>query len=162
MQINRVGSDPRHESEPDGQRQAVLRCQQTGRVGDRLSGGLHARRSLGSGTKSCKPIGPGPIAVGSTWHNVSVFRGKETELTYRLVGREAGRLVFEGTNKSATSTDDMSFEALPAGGSRITYQANIEFHGLIKLVGWAVQGQFDKLGDLTQVQMTRVINGLQP
>ena len=112
------------------------------------------------GTKSCKPNGPGPVAVGSSWHNVSVFRGKETELTYRLVRREPGRLVFEGTNKSATSTDDMGFDALPAGGTRITYQANIEFHGLIKLVGWAVQGEFNKLGDLTQAQMTRVINAL--
>ncbi len=112
------------------------------------------------GTRSCLPVGTGPVGVGSTWHNVSVFRGKETELTYRLLRREPDRLVFEGTNKTATSTDDMTFAPLPAGGTAITYQANIEFHGLIKLVGWAAQGEFNKLGDLTAAQMTRVVNAL--
>ncbi len=113
-----------------------------------------------SGTKSCKPIGAGPVAVGSTWHNVSVFRGKETELTYRLLTREADHLVFEGNNKTVTSTDDMSFAALPAGGTAITYQADIQFHGLVKLFGWVVQGEFNKLGDLTAAQMARVLNAL--
>ncbi len=128
-------------------------------VVDYLADFAHAQ-AWDPGTKSCKPTGSGPIAVGSTWHNVSVFRGKETELTYRLVERESHRLVFEGTNKSATSTDDISFDALPGGGTRITYRANIEFHGLLKLFGWAVQREFNRLGDLTAAQMTRVINAL--
>jgi carbon monoxide dehydrogenase subunit G len=130
-----------------------------GQVVDYLADFAHAEE-WDPGTKTCKPIGSGPLDVGSTWHNVSVFRGKETELTYRLVRREADRLVFEGTNKTATSTDDLKFTALPAGGTRITYQAHIAFHGLTKLVGWAVQGEFNRLGDLTQAQMTRVINAL--
>ena len=128
-------------------------------VVDYLADFAHAE-AWDPGTKSCKPVGSGPVAVGSTWHNVSEFRGKETELTYRLLDPEPNRLVFEGTNKTATSTDDMSFASLPAGGTAITYRANIEFHGLIKLFGWAVQGEFDKLGDLTAAQMTRVVNAL--
>lgn len=111
------------------------------------------------GTRSCTPAGAGSVQVGSTWRNVSVFRGKETELTYRLVRLESDRLVFEGNNKTATSTDDLTFSVVP-GGTSVSYQANIEFHGIIKLFGWVVQGEFNKLGDQTAAQMTRVINAL--
>ena len=111
------------------------------------------------GTKTCTPTGSGPVQVGSTWHNVSVFRGKETELTYRLITREDRHLVFEGNNKTATSTDDLTFAPV-TGGTSITYRAHIRFHGLVRLVGWAVQGEFNKLGDRTVAQMTRVLNAL--
>ncbi len=112
------------------------------------------------GTQSCRPIGAGPVAVGSTWHNVSTFRGKQTELTYRLVRRNADRLTFEGKNKSATSTDDLTFVAAPIGGTTITYRADIRFSGLIRLVGWVAQREFNKLDDQTAEQMTRVLNAL--
>ncbi len=111
------------------------------------------------GTKSCVPTGGGPVQVGSTWRNVSVFRGKETELTYRLLRREPDRLVFEGTNKTVTSTDDLSFRSVP-GGTSVTYSANLEFHGLIKLVAWVAQGEFNKLGDQAAEQLPRVVNAL--
>ena len=111
------------------------------------------------GTRTCTPVSAGPVGVGSTWRNVSVFRGRETELSYRLLVRENDHLVFEGNNKTATSTDDLTFTEVP-GGTSITYRANIAFHGLVKLVGWVVQKEFDKLGDQTVGQMTRVLNGL--
>lgn len=111
------------------------------------------------GTKTCTAVGSGPVEAGSTWRNVSVFRGKETELSYRLVTRERNRLVFQGDNKTATSTDDMTFAEVP-GGTSITYRAHIQFHGVVKLVGWAVQGEFNRLGDLTAAQLTRVLNAL--
>ncbi|MET3806245.1 carbon monoxide dehydrogenase subunit G [Nakamurella sp. UYEF19] len=111
------------------------------------------------GTKTCTPLQKGPVAVGSTWRNVSVFRGKEQELTYKLVTREPGHLVFEGTNKTVTSTDDMTFTSV-AGGTSVNYLANIEFHGLIKLFGWVAKGEFEKLGDKVEEQMPRVLNAL--
>jgi carbon monoxide dehydrogenase subunit G len=111
------------------------------------------------GTKSCTAVEAGPVKVGSTWRNVSVFRGKETELTYRLLRLDADRLVFQGDNKTVTSTDDMTFTAV-AGGTSISYLANLEFHGPIKFVAWLAQGEFNKLGDLVAEQMPRVINAL--
>jgi len=111
------------------------------------------------GTRSCVRTDDGPLAVGSTWHNVSEFRGKEARLSYRLVQREDNRLVFQGENKSATSTDNMTFTPVESGTS-ISYQAHIEFHGIIKLFGWIAQAEFNRLGDETVVQMTRVINAL--
>ncbi len=111
------------------------------------------------GTKSCSRIDDGPLKVGSTWHNVSVFRGRETELTYRLERRADDRLVFVGNNKTATSTDDMTFAGISTGTS-ITYHATIEFHGLARLVGPLFQKEFNRLGDLTAEQMPKVIDAL--
>lgn len=111
------------------------------------------------GTKSCTRTDSGPIQVGSTWHNVSVFKGKETELEYRLAEFDTGRLRFQGENKTASSTDTITVQATDTG-SAITYHAQIEFHGLAKLATPFLKSEFEELGDKTVAQMTSVINGL--
>jgi carbon monoxide dehydrogenase subunit G len=112
------------------------------------------------GTRSCTREGtPGPVNVGTTWHNVSEFRGRQTELEYRLTVLEPEHLTFVGRNKTATSTDDLTFG--PSGtGTAITYRAQITFHGLAKLAGPFLQSTFERLGDETQQQMTSVLNDL--
>jgi carbon monoxide dehydrogenase subunit G len=108
------------------------------------------------GTKSCTQTSQGPVAVGTTWHNVSEIKGRETELTYELVRLEDSHLTFVGRNKTATSTDDITVE--DAGtGARITYHASIEFHGVAKLAGPILQGEFDKLGDETRDSITAAV-----
>ena len=111
------------------------------------------------GTTSCVQESPGPIQVGTTWHNVSVIKGKETELTYRLDRSEPGHLTFIGENKTATSIDDIKI-AQSTTGSLITYHAQITFNGLAKLAGPFLQSEFERLGDETAEQITRVVNGL--
>ena len=109
------------------------------------------------GTVTCVQVSPGQVEEGTTWRNVSKFRGKETELTYRLDKLSEQELVFVGENKTAHSTDTIT--VIPAGdGSRITYRAQIEFKGLAKLATPFLKSEFDKLGDKTQEQMSRVIN----
>ncbi len=112
------------------------------------------------GTVSCRREGgPGPVEVGTQWHNVSEFRGRETELDYRLEVLEPDHLTFVGHNKTATSTDDITLT--PSGSATtVTYHAEIEFHGLAKLAGPFLQSEFERLGDATEKQLTQVINGL--
>lgn len=108
------------------------------------------------GTKSCTQESAGPVSVGTTWHNVSEIKGRETELTYELVRLEPGHLTFVGKNKTATSTDDI--RVTPSGtGSTITYRAEIEFHGIAKVAGPFLEGEFDSLGDETRDSLTSVI-----
>ena len=111
------------------------------------------------GTKSCTQQSPGPVQVGTTWHNVSVIKGKETELTYRLAELSADHILLVGENKTATSTGRHDGQAHD-GGSTITYHAQIEFHGIAKIAGPFLQSEFDGLGDKTAEQMTRAINAL--
>ena len=61
------------------------------------------------GTKSCIQETPGPVQVGTTWHNVSEIKGHETELSYRLEELSPTHIKFVGENKVATSIDDMTF-----------------------------------------------------
>lgn len=68
------------------------------------------------GTRECVRDGDdAEPAVGARWRNVSVFRGRRTELDYRLDRREERRVTFTGTNKTATSTDDFGFEETGRG-----------------------------------------------
>jgi carbon monoxide dehydrogenase subunit G len=120
------------------------------------------------GTKSCRRTDSGDIRVGSTWQNVSSFRGRETELEYTLRRLDPDHLTFVGKNKTATSTDDITFSSGDGvttissgdGVTTITYSATIEFHGLAKLAAPFLQSTFDKLADETEQQMTDVLNRL--
>lgn len=113
------------------------------------------------GTVRCtrKGTAAGPVVVGTSWHNVSQVRGKETELSYRLDRLEARRLTFVGENKTATSTDDITFTSV-AEGTQIAYDSNIVFHGLAKLADPFMRKEFERLGDETVEKMTGVLNAL--
>jgi carbon monoxide dehydrogenase subunit G len=110
------------------------------------------------GTVSCVQSSPGEVQVGTTWRNVSKFRGKETELTYRLEELAQDRLVFVGENDTVHSTDTMTFADAGQGGTEVTYHAQIAFKGLAKLATPFLKSEFDKLGDQTREQLTRVLN----
>lgn len=111
------------------------------------------------GTQSCVRVGDGPVGVGASWHNVSEFNGRQTELEYRLDMMEPGHLVFVGENKTATSTDEI--RVVPAGsGSKITYRSEVVFHGIAKVAGPFVQHEFERLGDKTVEGITREVGRL--
>lgn len=112
------------------------------------------------GTVTCVRITDGPVRVGTEWRNVSVFRGKETTLVYRLEQIAADRLVFVGRNKTATSTDTVTFGALPDGGTSITYRSEVVFHGLARLADPFLKKEFDRLGDELIGTMTAAVNKL--
>ena len=106
------------------------------------------------GTVRCDRVGVGPVQVGSTWKNTSKVLGRETELDYVLTTLEPDHVVLKGTNKTATSTDDITVE--PEGtGSKVTYHAHIVFNGIAKLAEPLMQRVFEKLGDETVEGITR-------
>jgi carbon monoxide dehydrogenase subunit G len=112
------------------------------------------------GTVSCVRVGDDPVGVGASWNNVSKVRGRETRLRYRLERWEPRRLTFVGQNKTATSTDDMTFAAATDACTQVRYDANIVFHGLAKLADPFLRGEFERLGDETVRAMTQVLNAL--
>jgi carbon monoxide dehydrogenase subunit G len=111
----------------------------------------HAER-WDPGTVSCQRQDSGPVRVGSTWRNVSEFLGRQTVLNYRLESLQPGHIVLVGSNKTATSTDDITVQDTPAG-SEVTYQATIELHGLAKLGAPVVAAAMQRLGDKTAAQI---------
>ncbi|MFJ5294660.1 MULTISPECIES: SRPBCC family protein [unclassified Streptomyces] len=109
------------------------------------------------GTVSCRRIDSGPLSVGAEWQNISEFRGRRTELRYTLTRRDAGRLVFVGRNKTATSTDDLSIEA-QGEGTRLTYRAQIAFHGAARLASPFLKREFERLGDEVSEQLPAAVD----
>lgn len=113
------------------------------------------------GTRSCtRSDDGGPVEVGSTWHNVSVFNGRETELTYTLVDRSDSRLVFVGENPTVTATDDIRVEPTDDGGCTVTYRADLRFKGLLKLAGPFLRREFERLGDEVERTLPPVLERL--
>ncbi len=112
------------------------------------------------GTVSCKQVTDGPVGIGTEWRNVSEFRGRETTLTYRLERIAEDQLVFIGRNKTATSTDTISFTAQDGGGTSITYHAHVVFHGLAKLADPFMKKEFDRLGDELVTTMATAVDKL--
>jgi hypothetical protein len=112
------------------------------------------------GTVTCVQVTEGPVGVGTEWRNTSVFRGRETTLTYRLEQAEATRLVFVGRNRTATSTDTVTFADLGDEGTSITYRAHVVFHGLARLADPFMKKEFDRLGDELIDTMTTAVNKL--
>jgi carbon monoxide dehydrogenase subunit G len=112
------------------------------------------------GTQSCVREDSGPVQVGSSWRNVSKFLGRETVLTYRLKVLQPGHITLVGTNRSATSTDDITVRDAPPNGSEVTYRANIELHGLARLGGPVVKAAMERLGDATASQIKQTVAAL--
>lgn len=109
------------------------------------------------GTVSTTRVDSGPIGVGATFHNVSKFRGRTTELDYELTDYEpSNRLVFTGNNKTVTSRDKLHFTAT-GDDTSITYRAEFEFHGLAKLAAPLLKPGLEKLADETIAQMKSTI-----
>ncbi|RZT84211.1 polyketide cyclase/dehydrase/lipid transport protein [Pseudonocardia sediminis] len=113
------------------------------------------------GTVTCVKITDGPVGLGTEWRNTSEFRGKNTTLVYRLEDIADDRLVFVGRNKTATSTDTVTFTPLDDGGTSITYRSEVVFHGLAKLADPFMKKEFDRLGDELVPKMTTAVNKLQ-
>ena len=112
-----------------------------------------------AGTQQCTRIDSGPIAEGASWRNVSKIFGVTAELTYTLDKLTDHTLVFVGKNKSSTSVDTITVDA-QGPGSVLTYRADLEMHGLAKLLNPVMKVAFEKLASDTEKQMTTALNGL--
>ena len=108
--------------------------------------------------------GDGPLAVGSTFHNTSEYRGRRTELDYRLVRLDPDEhLTFTGANKTVEATDDLAFRAEPADdGERtvITYRAHFRFKGVFALAEPFLRKGFEPIADDTVSQLKRTLESL--
>ncbi|MER7823160.1 MULTISPECIES: SRPBCC family protein [unclassified Streptomyces] len=99
------------------------------------------------GTVRCVRVGEGPVRQGTVWRNTSRFRGRTSDLLYRLVSREPDRLLFVGENGTVTATDDLRFRARSATTTRLSYTASLRFKGWARLATPFLRPEFDRLAD---------------
>ena len=101
----------------------------------------------------------GDGGVGTRYRNRSVFRGRETELTYVTVDLVPDRLVvMRGENATVIARDTMSISPGPDGaGTVLVYEADFRFKGLAKLATPFLRGPLRRLGDDAEEALARVL-----
>ncbi len=92
----------------------------------------------------------GDGGVGTRYHNVSTFLGRETELEYTVIDLDRGTLVrLRGEGKSVTAIDTMRIS--PDGsGSVVEYTAEFDWTGVAKVAAPLLGPALTKLGDAAE------------
>jgi hypothetical protein len=103
-------------------------------------------------------LSEGELRVGTAFHVVSHFGGRDVALRYEIVRLEPPRVVvLEARNPSFTATDTITVE--PAGaGSTVEYDAVLEFRGLRRLLEPALQATFQRVGRAAEAGMRERLN----
>ncbi len=99
-----------------------------------------------SGTVRTTRVG-GDGGVGTTYHNVSRFLGREVEIEYvvqRVVPRE--EFALRGENGTTVAHDTLTFREV-AGGTQVTYRGDFAFKGPLKLFAPLTVPVFNRLFD---------------
>lgn len=111
------------------------------------------------GTPVVEKQTPGSVAVGSKYHAVAEFRGKQQPIDYVVTELSADRIVLRGENRTVISVDTISVR--PAGtGCEVIYHAEFTLKGLAKLATPFVAPMFEKLGDPAAEGMKKALDSL--
>lgn len=102
--------------------------------------------------------GDGDVGVGTEFDLVARFGGRGVPLRYRVATFEPpSRVVLEAEQKSFTSRDTITVE--PAGdGSRVRYDALLEFKGPGRLLDPIMQRIFNRVGQNATAGLKAALN----
>jgi uncharacterized protein YndB with AHSA1/START domain len=102
----------------------------------------------------------GDGGVGTTYHNISEFMGRKTELNYVVQELILGqRISLRGENKTVISVDTMSFRRVEAG-TEVTYAAEFTFKGAVRFVAPLFKPALEKLGQQAETGLRDALSQL--
>jgi carbon monoxide dehydrogenase subunit G len=111
------------------------------------------------GTVSSTPETDRPVGVGSRYRLVVKFGQRTAPMTYEIVDHEPDRrVVLTGDGAQVAARDDIRFEPLPGGGTRVDYTADLQLKGWLRLVQPFLGGTFRKIGEDARVGMQRALD----
>jgi len=109
------------------------------------------------GTTAAERLDDGPVGEGARFKLRAVFMGRESELVYEITEFEAPRrVVLRGENRAVVSTDEMTFDPVD-GGTRVTYDADLRFKGLVRLAEPLLAREFRRVGDRALLGMQNAL-----
>src|SRR5450755_2638014 len=98
------------------------------------------------GVVRAERLGEGRIAVGTRFHLVASFLGRENELTYDVIEYAPPHAItLRGENATVVSLDRITFEPFE-GGTRVTYDAELTLKGPLKLADPLLGLAFGRVG----------------
>lgn len=99
----------------------------------------------------------GDGGVGTRYHNVSRFLGRETELTYVVTElSEPANITLRGENETVVAHDDMSLAAT-SEGTTITYRATFDFKGIARFMAPLLYPALRHLGNEAEKGLQRAL-----
>ena len=105
-------------------------------------------------------VGDGPVGLGARYRLGIRMRGKVSPMVYEVTAYEPDRrVVLEGSGSGVAATDEIRFEATPAG-TRIEYVADIRLRGLLALATPLAGGTFRAIARNARDGMQRTLDAL--
>jgi carbon monoxide dehydrogenase subunit G len=99
---------------------------------------------------------PTALGVGAIYDLTVTFRGRSSRMRYTTTRYERPRvIVLEGVGPKIAATDTISFEPSRAGGTTITYTADLRLTGPAKLAAPFLRGAFGQMGRAAVTGMKR-------
>lgn len=100
------------------------------------------------GVAEAERLDEGEIVVGGRVRIVADFMGRKTSLVYEVTAIDPPHsITLRGENATVVSLDKMTFEATPAGGTRIVYDADLTLKGPMRLGDPLLKLVFNRIGD---------------
>ena len=100
------------------------------------------------GIQTAKRLGDRPIGVGSRFELVSRFGSTEQTIVYEITAYDRpSSVTFVGESKTFRGTDVISFSEDDAGGTRVTYVADLGLKGPMALAMPFIRGRLDAMSD---------------
>jgi hypothetical protein len=100
----------------------------------------------------------GPVIVGSTFHLVARFGGRDLDTRYRVTEHEPGeRILLVGGTSNFTSTDVITATDV-ADGVRVVYRATFGLSGIMRFAEPFLKGSFNRLADDAVAGLKRVLS----
>jgi carbon monoxide dehydrogenase subunit G len=110
------------------------------------------------GVASSVRVDDGPVGIGSRYDLEVRMRGSVSPMRYEVTAWEPlRRVVLRGSGSGVEATDDIRFEATPAG-TRIDYVADIRLTGLMRLASPFAGGTFSRIAADARDGMQRAVD----
>jgi carbon monoxide dehydrogenase subunit G len=102
------------------------------------------------------------VQAGTVFRLVAEFLGRKNQLTYRIVEYDPPHAVtFLGENATVVSRDRITFEPT-ATVTRVTYDAQLELKGVLKIADPLLGLAFNRVGDRALAGLRRTLVRSQP
>ena len=112
------------------------------------------------GVASSERTSPGPLGVGTRYRLGVRMRGRVLPMDYVVTVYEPDRrVVLSGSGSGVAATDEIRFEATPAG-TRIDYIADIRLRGLMALATPFAGATFRRIARDARDGMQRALDAL--
>ena len=111
----------------------------------------------------CRLVDGAALSVGARYELELETLGRRTRMTYETIALETPRkVVLRSETGALVSVDTMTFEPRPAGGTAVTYDADLKLKGPLRLLDPLLRLAFGRIGDKAAAGLRERLAGPPP